>query len=158
MANENDKIKEEEARIRSRLDKRYQEWQAFVLHAVVYITTNLVLWALWGAVNFKPVVRDMVVNATDESFVRFLSLPIPLVIMLLWAVGLVAHYVHYYIEFGPGADRHEANVQREIERYKAQVAAYEKPKNDEHSHLELNDDGEIEEVYEDLQVDKRRQG
>jgi len=158
MPDEADKIKDEETRIRARLNKRYQEWQGFAIHGVVYLLVNLFLWLLWLGVNYKSIFTDAMLAVTNESFMHFLALPLPLIVTLAWGVGLAAHYVHYYIEYGPAADRHEARVQREIERYKEQIAAYEEPKNNERSHLELNDDGEIEEVYEDFEVRKRRRG
>ncbi len=145
MSSEDAKIKAEEARIRARLNKRYQEWHGFAIHAVIYLMVNVIVWGFWGALHFFPALFDAFASLSSYSLATALgSIILPLVITLGWGLGLVAHYVHYYIEHGPGADRHEAHVQREIERYKARVAGYEKLKNDEHSHLELNDDGEIE--------------
>ncbi len=137
---------QEEARIRFKLEKRYQEWQGFAIHGVVYLLVNIILWLLWGALAFVPAVRDIAISLTGFTVVEDLSnIILPIVITLGWGVGLAAHYVHYYMEYGPGADRNEAHIQREIQRYRDQVASYEKPKNDHRTHLELTEDGEIEE-------------
>lgn len=138
----------EEQRIRYKIEKRHQEWQAFALHIAVYFMVNLVLWGLWGVFNYIPGAHQAIVSALgmNTEVTRALTLPIPLIIMLGWGVGLVAHYIHYYIEFGPGLDRRDREIEREIERYREQKRAFEKPKNDRRVHLELTEDGEIEEV------------
>lgn len=150
MSEESSVTTAEEARIRQKLNKRYQEWHGFAIHAVVFFMVNLILWIAWALLHFNPSAREAFTNLTDSaSLVDALSsIILPLLVTLGWGVGLVAHYAHYYIEHGPGLDRHEAAVQREIERYRASKA-YEKPKNEERSHLELTEDGEIEEVYDE---------
>ncbi len=67
----------------------------------------------------------------------------------------MAHFITYYNKYGRGAERREEAIQREIERYRERHA-YEKPKNDFDRPLEINDDGEIEEIYEDAPAGRRK--
>ena len=67
-------------------------------------------------------------------------------VTLVMSIGIVSNIVEYYNKYGPGAERREAGIQREIERERERLG-YEKPKND--SRMRLTDDGEIEEFPED---------
>ena len=88
------------------------------------------------------------------------GLPWPIFVTLFWGIGIVSHILSYNAKYGRGAEQREEAIQREIDRQRERSAAYEKPKNDRPTHLELTDDGEIQEVYEDeaSRADKGKRG
>ncbi len=109
--------------IRKRIEKRYKKRQELILHIVSYILTNLMLWYFFG-------------NAGWILWVTF-----------GWGIGLVTSIIDYYNKYGPGAQRREDEIQREIDRERERSRMYEKPKND--NRMRLTDDGELEEIVSD---------
>ena len=71
---------------------------------------------------------------------------------------MVAHYADYHNKYGRGANRREAEIQREIEREQARRGSFsmEKPKNEQR--MRLTEDGELEEVPDDeiSEAEKRK--
>jgi hypothetical protein len=125
----------DEKRIRQEIEKRFKEREGLVIHAGIFIIINAMLWLIYLA-------------SGGDGF------PWPLIVTLGWGSGMFAHVYDYYNKFGGGAQRREDAIQREIERYRERYG-YEKPKNENRPHLELTEDGEIEEVYDDSQSVKR---
>ncbi|MBA3870893.1 MAG: 2TM domain-containing protein [Anaerolineae bacterium] len=109
--------------IRRRVEKRYKKRQELITHIASYVVANVALWFFFG--------RD--------GWVMWVTFG--------WGIGVVSNIIDYYNKYGPGAQNKEAEIQREIERERARMAGYEKPKND--THMRLTDDGELEEVPED---------
>jgi len=109
--------------IRRRVEKRYKKRQELMIHIASYVVANAMLWFFFG-------------NYSWMLWVTF-----------GWGIGVVSHIIDYYTKYGPGAQRKEDAIQREIDREMARSATYEKPKND--THMRLTDDGELEEVPED---------
>lgn len=84
-----------------RVRKRREELQGLVIHAVIYVFVNAII------LSWNP-------------WVAF-----------FWGIGLFAHAWDYYNKYGPGRERHEKAVQREIERERERLYGsdpYEKPK------------------------------
>ncbi len=109
--------------IRRRVEKRYKKRQELITHIASYVIVNAMLWSFFG--------RD--------GWVMWVTFG--------WGIGVVSNIIDYYTKYGPGAQRREDEIQREIDREMARNATYEKPKND--AHMRLTDDGELEEVSED---------
>ena len=107
--------------IRQRVEKRYKSRQELYIHIASYVVANVVFWFMFR-----------------QSWVWWITIG--------WGIGVVSHAIDYYSKYGGGAERKEAEIQREIARERERLG-YEKPKND--AHMRLTDDGEIEEVPED---------
>jgi len=107
--------------IRRRIEKRYKKRQELYIHIASYVVANIVFWVMFR-----------------ESWVWWITFG--------WGIGIVSHVIDYYSKYGGGAERKEAEIQREIARERERLG-YEKPKND--TRMRLSDDGEIEEVPED---------
>lgn len=112
---------ETDDKIRQRIEKRYEKRQDLFKKVAGFVAINLLLWMIF-----------------HESWVLWVT--------LFMSIGIVSNIVEYYNKYGPGAERRESEIQREIERERERLG-YEKPKND--SRMRLTDDGEIEEVPED---------
>src|SRR5690349_7954692 len=120
--------------IRRRVEKRYKERQGFMIHLVIYLIINLLLWGLWWLIpQLGPDTWSLMDLTPDD--IEFFAFPWPLVISIGWGIGLVSHYISYYYQYGPGAGRREDAIQREVEEEMARRAIYEKPKNDERVRL-----------------------
>ena len=132
--------------IRHRVEKRYKERQGFIVHLVVYLIINLLIWGLWWIIpQLGPDAWALMELAPDD--IEFFVFPWPLVISIGWGLGLASHYISYYYQHGPGAGQREAAIQREVEQELARRASYEKPKNDER--VRLTEDGELEAYSDD---------
>lgn len=132
---------QDEAQLRKKLEKRFKKRQDLIIHAGIYALVNipLLLWVLFGFSNGRG----------GTSF------PWPLIIVLGWSAGILGHFISYYYQYGSGAQKREDAIKRELDHYR-ENRAYEKPKNDERYHLELSEDGEIEEVYDDSASSQKR--
>jgi hypothetical protein len=115
---------------RERVLKRMKKRRGFYEHLAWYVGVNLIFWVMWmlsGGWGF----------------------PWPLIIMLLWGIGLVSDAVETYYQSNPEIQlRREQAIEREIERERARKAAdvgLEKPKRKRTAHLA--EDGEL--VYDD---------
>ena len=108
--------------IRQRVEKRFEKRQDLYKKVAGFVASNLLLWVIF-----------------HESWVLWVT--------LVMSIGIVSNIVEYYNKYGPGAERREAEIQREIEREMALHMAYEKPKND--SHMRLTDEGELEVIEDD---------
>lgn len=122
------------AEIRKRIEKRYKQRNELFTHAAAFVASNIVCWVIFFL--------------TGSSFAW------PILVTLGWGIGLFFHALDYYNKYGGGADRREDAIQREVELEMERRGVYEKPKR----RMELTEDGEIEEVYEDedSQISQRR--
>lgn len=132
-----DGMDEDEARIRRRITEKIEERQGLIGHAASYVGVNLMLWAIW------------LFNAINAASFPF---PWPLLVTLGWGMGLFAHGASYWSEYGPGRERREALIQREIERERARLGY--KAKNDDLydsavSRVRLNEEGELTDSFVD---------
>ena len=108
--------------IRRRVEKRLKKRQDLMIHIASFVVANAVFWIMF-----------------HDSWVLWITFG--------WGIGVVSNIIDYYTKYGPGAQRKEDDIQREIDREMARNAVYEKPKNE--PHMRLTDDGELEEVPED---------
>lgn len=140
-----DPVLAKEERIRRRVEKRLKKRTELIQHIIVYLIVNVMIWVFWGAVNGGNL-ADLV-NFDGEFFQQMGGFPWPIFVTFGWGIGVIANFIEYYNKYGPGAAKQEEIVQREIERERQRSLAYEKPKRE--ARLQLTDDGEIEEVYDD---------
>jgi hypothetical protein len=142
----------EEERIRRRIEKRYKERGAFLTHFAIYVVINALLWGIWAFAQPSMLPSVQALGGLPPEAIEGMMLPWPLIVTLAWGIGVLSHFISYYNKYGPGADRREQAIEREIERQRArrgdsgaQVVYEEKPKR----RVRLSDDGELEEVTED---------
>ncbi len=147
----------EEKRIRERVIKRREERTGVIIHTAVYVFVNLLMWAIWAS-DAPQIFQTISGTALPSEVQQVIDFPWPLIVMFFWGIGLFSHISDYYNKYGGGAEKREREIQREIQRERERSMAYEKPKNDRRSRLELTDDGEITEVYDDelSQANKRK--
>jgi len=94
-----------EEEIRRRVEKRIKARQELLQHAVAYVLVNALLWVIWGA--------------SGSWFGGIFTIPWPLIVMLGWGIGMIAHLMEYNNKYGAGAARKEREIQRELERARA---------------------------------------
>ena len=115
-----------EAQLRKRVENRIKNRNAFYIHLMAFIGTNILLWVIW-------------LTTIPDGF------PWPLYASIPWAMGLVIHGFVVYQESSVARQRYERHVSREIEMEKVRLGltpdAYQKPKRDQAVHL--SDDGEL---------------
>ncbi len=140
-----DPVLAQEERIRRRVEKRLKKRQEVIQHIIIYLIINVMLWAFWAA-SQNASLADLV-NLNGDFLREVGGFPWPLWVTFGWGIGLFANIIEYYNKYGPGAAKQEEIVQREIERERQRSLAYEKPKRE--ARLQLTDDGEIEEVYDE---------
>ncbi len=142
--------------IRRRIEKRYEARGALMQHAISYLMTNIILWAIW--------------LFTVTSF------PWPLFVTGFWGIGLLSHFVDYHNKHGKGAQKRqeeiEAEVMRQLEFERAQEILRSRRQYDEQIDgadvyeldnykqrgLRLSDDGELVDLElweDDEEVEKR---
>ncbi|NWG16881.1 MAG: protein kinase [Chloroflexi bacterium] len=155
---ENKKPVSDEERVRRRIEKKFEERNGFIIHLVIYIVMNLVFWGMWAGAQdlFAAIFENGQLPVGDLGF------PWPIFITFFWGIGVVANFMEYYNKYGPGAEKRERLVQAELERERQRRAeAYydAKPKRDHR--VRLTEDGELEEVVEDVydeEYDKPKRG
>lgn len=130
-----------ERKVRQRIKKAEEERVGLLVHGAAFVTMNIIFWSLY--------------------FTSGADFPWPIWVTGGWGIGMAAHAIGYWNEFGPGAAKREARVQDEIAREKARSLLLEKPKNEEQARYRLTDDGELEavEVWDEAtQSYKRKRG
>lgn len=116
--------------IRRRVEKKYEARSGLAQHAIAYLMTNLVLWAIW--------------IFTSASF------PWPLFVTFFWGIGMLNDFWDYYYKYGRGARKREAEIAAELamfQRYFEEdetegALVFELDKVQQRG-LRLADDGEI---------------
>ena len=125
--------------IRQRIQNRFNKRKELFMHVAAYVGVNLAIWFFWWTDSIDILPREIA------------GIPLPIIVTLGWAVGLLIHYLDYYYEAGGGAERREHAIQQAIERERAlRGGVYEKPKRD--PRLQLTEDGELEEFADDDEV------
>lgn len=124
---QDDRISTEEElrrRVKKRIEKSQEELIGLISHAMAYFFFNFVVF-----INLLPAMAAMI-------------------IMVSWGIGLVSHGLDYYNKYGPGRERRERLIQREVEKERERLMMFEKAKNDfDDRPVRLTDDGELE--YDD---------
>ncbi len=126
-----------EEKARRRVEKKLEERQGLMIHFAAYFIVNLMLWAIFLA------------NRDPGAF------PWPLFPTAGWGIGMFSHFMDYWMKYGPGADRREALIAREIEREieRSQLGDKlkntDKPKNDvwDSPPVRLTEDGELTDSF-----------
>ncbi|MFW5691037.1 MAG: protein kinase domain-containing protein [Chloroflexota bacterium] len=135
----------DEQRIRRQVEKRIEERNDFYSHLAIYVAVNAMLWTIWAVAGG--------------------GFPWPIFPTMGWGIGIVAHYVSYWQEHGPGRLRRDEEIEREIRRERERMLRQTdaKPKNDAHyrqdadRELRLTQDGELADSFiEDYYEDDRR--
>ena len=81
---------------RSKVNMKYEERLNLKIHAISYFSVNLMLWVVF--------------------FASRTGFPWPLFVTAGWAIGLAAHALTYYNEYGAGAVKRDAEIEAELER------------------------------------------
>lgn len=152
----------EEERIRKQVEKKLHKRQEFIQHLIVYVVVNSVLWFIYLSSSdfLGSLLSGTPFNQIDFNF------PWPIFPLVFWGMGVVLHYLEYYDKCGGGADKREAEIQREISRqmelsrirerefgkgrYGSQEAGdYEvfDLEDVEARHVRLNDEGELTDSF-----------
>ena len=86
-----------EIEIRRRVEAKYDERNAVLIHLTSYAGVNALLWVIWlmGAGSF----------------------PWPLFVTFFWGIGLAGHLLDYYHKHGGGAQKREERIQEEVLRH-----------------------------------------
>lgn len=127
-----------EEKARRRVEKKLEERQGLIIHFSTYVVINLILWFIFLA------------TGDSDSF------PWTIFPTVGWGIGMFAHFMDYWMKYGPGADRRESLIQREIEReleksgLSAKLKNDNKPKKemwDESPRVRLTEDGELTDSF-----------
>lgn len=128
-----------EVEIRRRVEAKYEERNALLIHLTSYAGVNILVWAIWlfSAGGF----------------------PWPLFVTFFWGIGMAGHLLDYYHKHGGGAQKREARIQEEVERQLRRLeqrerSIYAEADEDEGAtvyglddvelrHVRLSDDGEL---------------
>jgi hypothetical protein len=113
------------------VERRVKKRAEFILHLVIYVAVNLILWAI------------CLIFFGDSALML-----IPLLTTLGWGVGLLWHGVDTYLQTGALDAMREREMRREMEWVRAhrgpsssEEDAYEKPKRERA--VRLSADGEL---------------
>lgn len=119
----------EEEKIRLHVQKKIEERRGLMIHGFIFVVMHIFFLSLWDGTGF----------------------PWPLIIFFGWGIGMFAHFMEYYNNYGAGRDRKEALIQREIERERERLNRMsEKPKNtydDAVDQIRLTGDGELTDSF-----------
>ena len=126
--------------IRRRVEAKYDERNALLIHLISYAGVNILVWMIWlfaaGAGGF----------------------PWPLFVTFFWGIGMAGHLLDYYNKYGGGAQKREERIQEEVQRHlelleERERGIYEDEAMEEADvytlddvelrHLRLSDDGEL---------------
>ena len=121
-----------ELEIRRRVEAKYDERNALVIHLISYAGVNVLVWLIWlfadGAGGF----------------------PWPLFVSFFWGIGMAGHSLDYYNKHGGGAQKREDRIQEEVQRHLERLAEREREiygddemDDVERRHARLSDDGEL---------------
>ena len=85
-----------EVEIRRRVEAKYDERNALLIHLISYTGVNVLVWMIWlsGAGGF----------------------PWPLFVTFFWGIGMAGHLLDYYNKHGGGARKREEQIQEEVAR------------------------------------------
>ncbi len=143
-----------EMEIRRRIEAKYDERNALLIHFASYAGVNVLLWVIW--------------------LIQTGGFPWPLFVTFFWGIGMAGHMLDYYHKHGGGAQKREDQIQEEVmrqvrrmkeredllgieeEEERAEVYTLD---NYKRRGLRLSDDGELEdfELVEEERLAKGRQ-
>ena len=123
-----------ELEIRRRVEAKYDERNALLIHLISYAGVNVLVWLIW-------------LFSTG-------GFPWPLFVTLFWGIGMAGHLLDYYNKHGGGAEKREERIQEEVQRHLERLAEREREiyGDDERDdalddvqrcHVRLSDDGEL---------------
>lgn len=127
-----------EIEIRRRVEAKYAERNALLIHLISYAGVNILVWAIW--------------------LFQSGGFPWPLFVTFFWGIGMAGHFLDYYNKYGGGAEKREARIQEEVQRHLDLLEERERGIYDEEAmeeadvyalndvelrHLRLSDDGEL---------------
>jgi len=127
-----------EIEIRRRVEAKYDERNALLIHLISYAGVNVLVWVIWLSVTG--------------------GFPWPLFVTLFWGIGMAGHLLDYYNKHGGGAQKREARIQEEVQRHIERLEERERGIYDEEAiedadvyalddvelrHVRLTDDGEL---------------
>lgn len=146
-----------EIEIRRRVEAKYDERNALMIHFVSYAGVNILLWIIW-------------LSAAG-------GFPWPLFVTFFWGIGMAGHLVDYYHKHGGGARKREAQIEAEVRRQLQLARAHDALRrrddyeadefdgadvyeldNFEGRGLRLSDDGELIDLDSDNNEKLREQG
>ncbi len=120
--------------VRKRIEKRYRERTALIVHLVLYFGGWLFFGFIW-----------LLQRASGAPAQGLPELIWPLFPMGFWSIIVIAHVVGFYLDLDARAARRRAAIERQVDEEMVRQAGAEKPKRDQIARLA--DDGEI--VLED---------
>ena len=91
----------QEERIRKRVEGKFQARRDLIQHFAVYLMINSFLWLLY----LPP-------GGFDFPF----DFPWPIFVTGFWGIGVVSQYVGFYYKHGRGAEKREAEIEKEVTR------------------------------------------
>ncbi|MCU0479653.1 MAG: protein kinase [Anaerolineae bacterium] len=123
--------------IRKRVEKKMEERQGLMIHGAAFVMVNTMLFMIW-----------LFTSIGDGAF----NFPWFMMPLMGWGIGMFAHYMEYYNQYGRGREKRESLIAREMERERARMygtADYEKSKNDfvDNRGIRLTEDGELSESF-----------
>lgn len=135
-----------EMEIRRRVEAKYDERNALLIHFASYAGVNVLLWLIW--------------------LIQTGGFPWPLFVTFFWGIGMAGHMLDYYHKHGGGAQKREEQIQAEVMRQLRRMEEREDLLGIEEEEVEraevytldnykgrglrLSDDGELED-YEHLE-------
>ena len=143
-----------EIEIRRRVEAKYDERNALLIHLISYAGVNVLVWLIWLFASG--------------------GFPWPLFVSFFWGIGMAGHYLDYYNKHGGGAQKREERILEEVQRHLDLLQERERGIYDEEAmeeadvyglddvelrHLRLSDDGELtdyEPLDEGEELEQRR--
>ncbi|MYD11865.1 MAG: 2TM domain-containing protein [Chloroflexi bacterium] len=92
-----------EIEIRRRVEAKYDERYALLIHFTSYAGVNALVWATW--------------LFSGGGF------PWPLFVTVFWGIGMVGHALDYYHKHGGGARKREERIDEEVRRHLERLEA-----------------------------------
>lgn len=132
-------MNDQEQMIRERIRRYIKNRSEFYVHLVVFISVNLLLWAIWFFTRDNP---EVVAEIGEVPF------PWPLIPMFGWGIGLVSHGLSVYFNSPARMAARENEIERQVER----LYGSSKPKRD--VRYGLSDDGELIEFEDETLEDE----
>ncbi len=141
-----------EIEIRRRVEAKYDERNALLIHLISYAGVNILVWLIW--------------LFSSGGF------PWPLFVSFFWGIGMAGHLLDYYNKHGGGAQKREERIQEEVLQQMRRLEERERSiyagenadgyalDDVELRHVRLSDDGELtdyEPMDEDDAQEQRRQ-
>ena len=92
-----------EIEIRRRVEAKYDERNALLIHFTSYAGVNILVWAMW--------------LFSGGGF------PWPLFVTVFWGIGMAGHLLDYYNKHGGGAQKREERIDEEVRRHLERLEA-----------------------------------